>query len=97
MMGDIDIYRVLMIAGVMALQYFFSTRNSVYWGAIIPAVFLVWTSSMYATHHIVSFKGFIILLLVGMLFLIIEWEEGRKYLHKKQAKELDKIKAHDMK
>ena len=96
-MGDIDFYRVLIIAGIMALQYFFSTRNSVYWGAIIPAAFLVWITSLYATHQIVSFKGFIILLLVGMLFLILEWEEGRKYLRKKQAKELDKIKAHDMK
>ncbi len=37
-----DFYGVFIAAGVLAVvQYFFSARNSVYWGAVIPAGFTV--------------------------------------------------------
>ena len=47
-------------------------------------------------NHIENTMGFILYLLLGMLFLGAEWNGGRKYLHEKRKKELDKIKTYDM-
>ncbi len=51
----------------------------------------------FVTNRIESTMGFILYLLLGMLFLCAEWNGGRKYLHEKIKKELDKMKTHDMK
>ncbi|MCP3742024.1 hypothetical protein [Rossellomorea sp. BNER] len=92
-----DFYGVFIVAGVLAVQYFFSTRNSIYWGAVIPVSYIVFLTWMLVTNRIESTIGFILSLLLGILFLIAEWNGGRKYLHKKRRKELDKMKTHDMK
>ncbi|UNK19036.1 hypothetical protein MNQ98_03040 [Paenibacillus sp. N3/727] len=92
-----DIYRLLIIVGILAVQYFFSTRNNVFWGAIIPASYIVFLTWMFVTDRIESTVGFILYLLLGLLFLIAEWSAGRKALNQKRKKELDKIKTHDMK
>ncbi|PKG22611.1 hypothetical protein [Niallia nealsonii] len=92
-----DFYGVFIIAGVLAVQYFFSTRNSIYWGGIVPVAYIVFLTWMFITNHIESIIGFILILLLGILFLIIEWSGGRKYLREKTKKELDKMKTHDIK
>ncbi|MBJ8056155.1 hypothetical protein JDS87_30980 [Bacillus cereus] len=92
----IDFYRVFIIAIVLAIQYFFSTRDSIYWGAIIPVAYVVLLTGMFVTNNIESTIGFILYLLLGILFLIVEWNQGRKSLHKKRKKELDKMKTHDI-
>uniref|UniRef100_UPI00402AF6BF hypothetical protein n=1 Tax=Bacillus sp. DX2.2 TaxID=3073452 RepID=UPI00402AF6BF len=92
----IDFYRVFIIAIVLAVQYFFSTRASIYWGAIIPVAYVVLLTGMFVTNNIESTIGFILYLLLGILFLIVEWNQGRKSLHKKRKKELDKMKTHDI-
>lgn len=81
----------------LALQYFFSSRNSIYWGAILPIAYTVFMTWGYSTHRIDSFLKYIILLFVGLLFLIIEWKNGRSHIREKQNKELDKMKTQDIK
>ncbi|MED3572762.1 hypothetical protein [Cytobacillus praedii] len=41
--------------------------------------------------------SYVLVLLLGLLFLIAEWNGGRKYLREKRKKELDKMKILDMK
>lgn len=89
------IYDVLIIAGFLALQHFFSTRDSVYWGAFIPVVFTVWRLSMIFTGN-ENTLSVVLILLVGLAFLIGEWVNGRNALHTKRKKELAKIKSYDM-
>jgi len=92
-----DFYGALIAAGVLAVQYFFSTRNSVFWGGIIPVAYIVFLTWMFVTNRIDSTIAFILILIIGILFLIAEWNGGRKYLREKRRKELDKMKTHDMK
>ena len=51
---------------------------------------------MFVTERIESTLGFILYLLLGLLFLIAEWSAGRKSLQLKRNKELAKMKTHDM-
>jgi len=88
---------VLIYAGILAVQFFLSNRNNIYWGAILPVVHIVFLTWLFITNRIESTIGFILYLLLGTLFLCIEWKLGRKYFHKKIQKELDKMKTHDMK
>lgn len=91
-----DFYGVFIGAGILALQFFFSTRNNIYWGAILPVAYLVFLTWSFVTNRLESIIGFFLYLLLGLLFLCVEWNGGRKYLHEKRKKELDKIKTHDM-
>jgi putative Mn2+ efflux pump MntP len=52
---------------------------------------------MLVTSRIESAIAFILILILGILFLTAEWNGGRKYLREKRRKELDKMKTHDMK
>ncbi|EOO33701.1 hypothetical protein [Bacillus mycoides] len=88
---------VLIYASILAVQFFLSSRNNIYWGAILPVAHIVFLTWLFITSRIESTSGFILYLLLGMFFLCIEWNLGRKYFHKKIQKELDKMKTHDMK
>ncbi|MED4718731.1 hypothetical protein [Bacillus badius] len=94
---DFGIYGVFIIAGVLAIQFFFSTRNNGYLGAILPVAYIVFLTWMLVTNRVESTIGYILYLLIGLLFLIAEWNGGRKYLREKRKKELDKMKTRDMK
>lgn len=91
-----DVYRLLIIVGILAVQYFFSTRNNAYWGAVIPVAYIGISTWMFVTERIESTLGFILYLILGLLFLIAEWSAGRKSLHLKRNRELNKMKTHDM-
>ncbi|QWG81424.1 hypothetical protein EXW39_28290 (plasmid) [Bacillus mycoides] len=90
-------YEVFIIAGILAVQFFFSTRNNIYWGAILPVAYIAFLTGLFVTNRIENTIGFILYLLLGLLFLCAEWNGGRKYLHEKRKKELDKMKIYDMK
>lgn len=95
-MFGFGIFDVLIIAGILGVQHFLASRNSVYWGGLIPLAFVVWRTWMYFNGD-EKFLAYILILLVGLAFLIGGWYEGRKALHKKRKQELDKMKSHDMK
>ncbi len=90
------LYDVFIIAGILGIQYFLSTRNSVYWGAFIPIIFLVWRSWILFNSN-ESILGHVLILLLGLAFLIGGWTEGRKSFHESRKKELEKMQSHDMK
>ncbi|RMB03845.1 hypothetical protein ATH33_0294 [Thermoactinomyces vulgaris] len=83
---DIGFYGVFIIAGVLAVQFFFSTRNKAYWGAILPVAYIVLLTWMLISNRIESTIGYVLYLLPGLLFLIAEWNGGRKYFHEKRKK-----------
>ncbi|WP_232828031.1 hypothetical protein [Paraliobacillus sp. X-1268] len=93
----IDIDMVFIYAGILAVQYFFSTRNNVYWGAFIPVVFILFLTYMFVTNHIENIFAFILYLIVGMLFLLGQWFGGRESHRKRRRRELEKMESHDLK
>ena len=93
---SLGVYGVFMIAGILAIQFFFSTRNSLYWGAIVPIAYIIFLTWMLTTNRIESTLGFFLYLALGIFFLSLEWRGGRKYLKEKRQKELDKMKTYEM-
>ena len=91
--GMLDVF---IIAGILGVQYFLSTRDSVYWGGLIPFVFVVWRTWILINED-EKFLSYALVLLLGLAFLIGGWYEGRNALHKKRKQELDKMKSYDMK
>lgn len=95
-MFGFGIFDVLIIIAGLALQYFFSTRNHIAWGVFIPIIFtgvIIW---QFVTNRIESPLAFILIFLLGLIFLIEEWHSGRKALQRKQQKELQKMQTHDI-
>jgi len=95
-MFGFGVFDVLIIAGILGVQHFLASRDSVYWGGLIPLIFIVWRTWMYFSGD-EKFLAYILILLVGLAFLIGGWYEGRKALHKKREQELDKMASIDMK
>lgn len=93
---EFSFYRFLIVVGVLAFQFFLSTRNNIYWGAILPVAYTVFLTWMYIAKDLGSILSYVLILLVGLLFLMMEWNGGRKYLHEKRKKELDKMKLLDI-
>ncbi|GIO22869.1 hypothetical protein [Oceanobacillus sp. J11TS1] len=89
-------FDVFIIAAILGVQYFLSSRNSVYWGGFIPLVFVVWRTWILINED-ENFLAYVLILLVGLAFLIGGWYEGRKALHNKRKQELDKMKSYDIK
>ena len=83
---DFSFYIVFIVAGVLAVQSFLSTRDNVYWGSILPVAYIVFLTWMLISNRMESIIIYILILLVGLLFLIAEWRRGRKYLFKKRKK-----------
>ncbi|GGP11588.1 hypothetical protein [Oceanobacillus neutriphilus] len=95
-MFGFGIYDAFMIAGFLAIQYFLSTRNNAYWGAVIPVLLVFWLTWSLITGRIESVLAYALILLVGMIVLAMEWHEGREALSKRRNKELDKMRSQDI-
>jgi len=93
---DFGFFNVFIIAAILAVQFFFSTRNHAYLGAVLPIVYFVLLTWSYLSNRMESFLGYILYLLLGLFFLIAEWRGGRKYLLEKREKELEKMKTLDL-
>lgn len=94
---DFSFYRVFIIACVLGVQFFLSTRNNTFWGAVLPIAYFVFLTWMLISNRIDSTISYVLVLLLGLLFLIAEWNGGRKYLRERRKKELEKMKIHDIK
>jgi len=95
-MFGFGIFDVLIIAGALAVQYFFSSRHHVFWGAIIPVIFTGFMIQQFLTDRIGTWLEFVLLLLLGLAFLTAEWGNGRRSLREKQKKELQQMQTQDM-
>lgn len=88
----LNIYSFLITIIILVIQSFLSRRNNVYWGAILPIVYVV------TLIYLWFFKTFSLLTaFVGLVALLGIWADGRASLKKKRKKELEKMKLHDFK
>jgi hypothetical protein len=92
-----DLYRLLIIVLVLAVQHFLSTRDKSYWGIILPLLYLP-TLVFAQVFEIIdwSILGLILMAIIGELFLLGAWRTGRKDLSNKRKKELEKMKTQDI-
>jgi len=93
-MPDLTVFFI--IVGMSAVQYFMASRNSFILGAIIPLVFAAVITWMFTTNRIETKTAYIVLLIIGLIILIEEWARGRKYLRKRQQKEMDIMITKDL-
>lgn len=92
-----DWYRLLIVVLVLAVQHFLSTRDKPYWGMILPVLYLVTLVFLQVSETIEwSFLKLLLIAIVGELFLLGNWVNGRKVLSNKRLKELEKMKAQDI-
>ena len=95
MFGFSDITNVLIFAVCLGCQYFLSSRHNMFWGALLPAAFVIWRGTLlFTTNDKVLAQ--ILILIIGLAFLLGQWVQGRKAFKIKQEKELLKMKAHDL-
>ena len=95
-MFGFGIYDVFIIAAFLGIQYFLSTRNNAYWGVVVPIIFASWLTWYFRAGGIDKLLAYILILIIGLLFLFEQWNLGRKSLKKKREKELVKMQSHDL-
>lgn len=92
-----EVYGWIIAIGIMLIQLFLSRRTNVYWGAIIPVLYLV-----YIFNWVIERVGKVnmltlILIAVGGLAILFDlWISGREYSKKKRKKESEKIALQDL-
>lgn len=96
-MFGFGIYDVLIIAVFLGIQSILSSKSNLYWGAILPILFVIWRTGLFVTGNNESFLSYILILIIGLLFLLGQWTNGRISLKERQEKELNKMQAHDLK
>lgn len=90
-----EFVRVFFIVFILGFQYFLSSRNNVYWGGIIPVMFVIAMAYFVITGKSEMLSSMLITG-VGLLFLAAEWRGGRKELQKRRIKELNKMRTQDI-
>lgn len=83
---------------ILATQHFLSTRNSVWWGAIMPTgyiAFMVYLKLSGLANELD--RDFWFIAFIGTAILLSTWTSGRESLAKKRKKELEKMQSHDLK
>ncbi|MCJ2148438.1 hypothetical protein ACG2QI_15825 [Bacillus sp. GM2] len=90
------IYILLIGFTILGIQYFLSTRNRTFWGAILPTAYIIFLVAL-SIHEGKSFASFYLPLIGGLALLLGEWIKGREALKKKQEREMRVMKAMDIK
>ena len=90
------IYILLIGFTILGIQYFLSTRNRTFWGAILPTAYIIFLVAL-SIHEGKSFASFYLPLIGGLALLLGEWIKGREALKKKQEREMRIMKAMDIK
>lgn len=82
---------------IIGVQAFLSRRANVYWGAIVPILYLVCIFGWWITREEnVNTSSLIKVAVAGTVFLLGTWAKGRESLKNKRKKELEKMKLHDI-
>lgn len=90
------IYILLIGFAILGIQYFLSTRNRTFWGAILPTAYIIFLVAL-SIHEGKSFASFYLPLIGGLALLLGEWIKGREALKKKREREMRIMKAMDIK
>jgi len=92
-----EVYGWLIAIGILGIQFVLSRRNNVYWGAILPILYLVfifgWLAKRMGNGNTFTL---IITAIAGLAVLLGIWIKGREALKNKRKKELEKMKLHDI-
>ncbi|WP_226672286.1 hypothetical protein [Rossellomorea aquimaris] len=88
-------FQLLLLVVTFGFQYFLAKRDSVYWGFLIPAIFVVTMTYFVLVGQVKVLSAFLVVV-VGVAFLMEEWFRGRKDLKKERTQELNKMKSQDI-
>lgn len=84
-------------AVLLAIQYFLSRTGNKIVGAIVPVIFVTVLIYLYLLEKLgLNIWGAIIFGIIGLLFLLGQWDSAQKDNKKKTKKELDKIEEKDL-
>ncbi|MEB6319797.1 hypothetical protein MXM74_02545 [Staphylococcus xylosus] len=84
-------------AVLLAIQYFLSRTGNKIVGAIVPVLFVIVLIYLYLSEMLgLNIWGAIIFGIIGLLFLLGQWDSAQKDNKKKMEKELDKIEGKDL-
>ncbi|WP_436952185.1 hypothetical protein [Staphylococcus shinii] len=84
-------------AVLLAIQYFLSRTGNKIVGAIAPVIFVIVLVYLYLTEKLgLNIWGAIIFGVIGLLFLLGQWDSAQKDKKKKMEKELDKMEGKDL-
>ncbi|WOH92077.1 hypothetical protein RZN08_04260 [Bacillus paralicheniformis] len=86
------IYILLIGFAILGIQYFLSTRNRTFWGAILPTAYIIFLVAL-SIHEGKSFASFYLPLIGGLALLLGEWIKGREAL-KKAGKRNESYESH---
>ncbi|WP_163100718.1 hypothetical protein [Peribacillus alkalitolerans] len=88
----LEVYGWLIAIVIIGIQFYLSSRTNVYWGAILPGLYLVFIVSWFLKKFgEVDTLSLILAAIGGLAFLLSIWINGRESLKKKRKKELEKI------
>ncbi|HGH0792937.1 TPA: hypothetical protein ACJHHN_002248 [Staphylococcus pseudintermedius] len=87
---------ILLIIIIVGIQYFMASRKNPIWGVIVPVIYTIAMIYLYAINYYNSFLSFILFFALGLIFLIEEWNRGRKDRKKKEKYELNKMRKKDL-
>lgn len=90
-----DVFWVLVCFIIVGIQRFLSTRNNIYWGGILPTLYLIGFIWIISNKEKVP-TPLILAVLGGLVILLGGWTEGRESLKRKRKKELEKMKTMDI-
>lgn len=83
---------------LFATQYFLSKTGNKIIGGIVPVLFIVALVVLYTSGKLgLNIWGTLILGVIGLLFLLGQWNSAQKDNKKKEQKELDKMIGKDLK
>lgn len=81
-------------AVLLAIQYFLSRTGNKIVGAIVPVLFVIVLIYLYLSEKLgLNLWGAIIFGIIGLLFLLGQWDSAQKDNKKKTKKELDKVEG----
>lgn len=87
----------ILYAVLLAIQYFLSRTGNKIMGAIVPIIFVIILIYLYLTEKLgLNIWGTIIFGVIGLLFLLGQWDSAQKDNKKKMKKELDKMEGKDL-
>ena len=92
-----EVYKWLLAIIILGSQFILSRRNNVYWGAILPALYLLFIFGWLANRMVNGNTFTLIIVAVGGLSILSGiWISGRESLKNKRKKELEKMKLQDI-
>ncbi|MBF0809663.1 MULTISPECIES: hypothetical protein [Staphylococcus] len=79
---------------LLAIQYFLSRTGNKIVGAIVPVIFVSVLIYLYLSEKLgLNIWGAIIFGIIGLLFLLGQWDSAQKDNKKKTKKESDKVEG----